>query len=87
MRLILLLLTVSLGLVYTSASAQSYDYYLLGDTTDVSPTPLAGSCLMGGASEDDAAMTWFVERDSGGNVLLIRASGSKSHLHLQLLML
>ncbi|NND93595.1 MAG: cyanophycinase [Flavobacteriales bacterium] len=66
-------------LFYFFAQSQSYTYYLTGDTTDVSPATMPGICLMGGASEHDNAMIWFLERANGGNVLVIRASGSDGY--------
>lgn len=35
--------------------------------------------MMGGATEHDQAMIWFLERANGGNVLVIRASGSNGY--------
>ncbi|MEM6965167.1 MAG: T9SS type A sorting domain-containing protein [Bacteroidota bacterium] len=61
------------------ASGQSYTAYFTGNTTDVSPTPLGGTCMMGGATEDDNAMRWFLERANGGDVLVLRASGSDGY--------
>ena len=34
---------------------------------------------MGGASENDNAMKWFLERSEGGDILVIRASGSDGY--------
>lgn len=34
---------------------------------------------MGGATEDDNAMVWFLERSQGGDILVLRASGSDGH--------
>ena len=34
---------------------------------------------MGGASEDDNAMKWFLERANGGDVLVLRATGSDGY--------
>lgn len=45
----------------------------------VSPTPPGGICMMGGASEHDEAMKWFLTRAYGGDVLVIRASGSDGY--------
>lgn len=71
-------LACSISLV---SSAQSYTSYFTGNTTDmiVSPTPPGGVCLMGGASENDEAMKWFLTRAYGGDVLVIRASGSDGY--------
>ncbi|MFM7301098.1 MAG: cyanophycinase, partial [Crocinitomicaceae bacterium] len=41
--------------------------------------PQGGICLMGGASEDDNAMKWFLERANGGDVLVLRATGSDGY--------
>jgi hypothetical protein len=52
------------------AIAQDYTSYFTGDTTDVTVTVQKGTVLMGGASENDNAMRWFLERAGGGDVLL-----------------
>ena len=66
-------------LASTLGSAQGYVSYFTGDTTDAVAAPLGGVCLMGGAGEDDQAMTWFLERVNGGDVLVLRASGSDGY--------
>ena len=40
---------------------------------------MGGICLMGGASENDNAMTWFLNRANGGDILVLRASGSDGY--------
>lgn len=62
--------------------AQSDDYtsYFTGDTTDfITETYQSGLLLAGGAGDDDNGMTWFLERSGGGDVLVIRASGSDGY--------
>lgn len=59
--------------------AQDYDSYLTGDAEDVQPQPIPGTVLMGGAGENDEAMKWFLERANGGDVVVIRASGSDGY--------
>jgi len=59
--------------------AQAFTSYFKGDTSDVQPIPQGGVCLMGGATEDDNAMRWFLQRASGGDVMVIRASGSDGY--------
>lgn len=59
--------------------AQNYNSYFTGNTTDVLTTPAGGVCLMGGATEDDNAMTWFLNQANGGDILVIRASGSNGY--------
>jgi len=34
---------------------------------------------MGGASEDDNAMTWFLQQANGGDILVLRTSGSDGY--------
>ncbi|MDX1911565.1 MAG: T9SS type A sorting domain-containing protein [Saprospiraceae bacterium] len=59
--------------------AQSYISYFTGDTADVQPIPTPGVCMMGGATENDHAMRWFLQRANGGDVLVIRASGADGY--------
>jgi len=77
MRKLLLLLVcvvLTLGVV-----AQNYDSYYTGNITDATNTPQGGICLMGGATEEDEAMKWFLNRANGGDVLVLRASGSDGY--------
>lgn len=76
MRIMSLIIVVLTAL---TTDAQSYTYYATGDTSNVSPVTTPGTCLMGGATEHDDAMVWFLERANGGNILVIRASGSDGY--------
>lgn len=58
---------------------QDYTSFFTGSTNDVQPTPFGGTCLMGGSTENDNAMRWFLQRAAGGDVLVIRASGSDGY--------
>jgi cyanophycinase-like exopeptidase len=60
-------------------SAQTYTSWFTGNTTDLVVEPLGGTCMMGGASEFDPAMQWFLDRANGGDVLVLRASGSDGY--------
>ncbi|MFZ4783904.1 MAG: T9SS type A sorting domain-containing protein [Flavobacteriales bacterium] len=62
-----------------TAQAQNYVSYFTGNDLDVVTSPLGGVCLMGGATESDDAMKWFLERCDGGDVLVLRASGSDGY--------
>ncbi len=76
-RLLILVLT---GLMLPIAGiAQAYTSYLTGDATDVTTVPLSGVVLMGGASENDNAMRWFLERADGGDVIVLRTSGDDGY--------
>ena len=59
--------------------SQSYTSYFTGNTNDTITSPLGGICLMGGATEDDNAMRWFLEQANGGDVLILRTSGSDGY--------
>lgn len=72
-------LLISLLLLCTQVLGQDYDYYMIGDTNDVSTDPTFGVCLMGGATEDDNGSSWFLDRADGGNIVVIRASGSDGY--------
>lgn len=59
--------------------SQSYTSYLSGNSNDVVTQPNGGICLMGGSSENDEAMKWFLQQANGGDVLVLRASGSDGY--------
>ncbi|MBT5273510.1 MAG: cyanophycinase [Flavobacteriales bacterium] len=63
---------------FTSYS-QSYTSYFTGNIDDTITSPLGGICLMGGATEDDNAMKWFLEQANGGDILILRTSGSDGY--------
>ena len=73
------LLVLATYLIHYQAGGQTYTSYFTGDTADVSPIPKGGICLMGGSVENDAAMKWFLRQASGGDILVIRASGSNGY--------
>lgn len=62
-----------------SGVSQNYTSYFTGNTTDIQVSANGGICLMGGSTEDDNAMKWFLERANGGDVLVIRTSGSDGY--------
>ena len=66
-------------LLIFKAISQDYNYFSSGDTTDVSVIGTGGVCIMGGATEDDNAMIWFLNKAENGNVLVLRASGSNGY--------
>lgn len=66
---------------------QGYTSWFLGNAQDAAVNALGGVCLMGGATEHDEAMRWFLRRANGGDVLVLRASGSdgyQSYFHSEL---
>jgi cyanophycinase len=59
--------------------AQSYTSYFTGDTADVSTAHTSGLVLAGGGTDNDNAMQWMLNAAAGGDVLVIRASGSNGY--------
>jgi cyanophycinase-like exopeptidase len=66
-------------LVTPFSKAQNFNTYFTGNSQDVTTQAEGGICLMGGASEDDNAMKWFLEKANGGDVLVLRTSGSDGY--------
>lgn len=58
---------------------QGYTSYFTGNPINVTTSPSFGVCLMGGASESDEAMTWLLQKANGGDVLVLRSSGSNGY--------
>jgi cyanophycinase-like exopeptidase len=75
MKKITLLLFLSIQISF----AQNYTEYQTGSTTDASTNHEQGVCLMGGASEQEDAMIWFLNKANGGDVVVLRASGSDGY--------
>lgn len=65
--------------LYIVGNSQSYTSFFTGNSTDLVTQPIGGVCLMGGAGESDEAMIWFLERAAGGDVLVLRATGSDGY--------
>ncbi|HEX8563442.1 MAG TPA: T9SS type A sorting domain-containing protein [Flavobacterium sp.] len=59
--------------------AQGYTSYFTGSTTNITTIPEFGVCLMGGATEHDNAMAWLLEKANGGDVVVLRCSGSNGY--------
>jgi cyanophycinase-like exopeptidase len=65
--------------ITTVSFGQNYTAYFLGNVSDVVTSPKGGVCLMGGATEHDEAMKWFLQQADGGDVLVLRATGSNGY--------
>lgn len=53
--------------------------YLTGDGADVNTNAIGGLLLMGGSTDVDAAIAWFLQRAAGGDVVVIRSSGADGY--------
>lgn len=71
--------TVILLLCCQIIFGQTYTSYFTGNETDMVTSADGGVCMMGGASENDEAMKWFLERANGGDILVLRTSGSNGY--------
>ena len=60
-------------------SAPAYTSWIVGDTADAKTQPQGGVVLAGGSTDVDAAMRWFLRRSVGGDVLILRSSGSDGY--------
>lgn len=58
---------------------KNYMSYFTGNKVDKITFPQGGICLMGGATENDEAMKWFLQRADGGDILILRTSGSDGY--------
>lgn len=72
-------LLLSATFIPSLLAAQGYVSYFTGNPADAVTQAQGGVCLMGGNVENDEAMRWFLQRAAGGDVLVIRASGSNGY--------
>jgi cyanophycinase-like exopeptidase len=73
--------TVAFLVVLTSVhlSAQTYRSFFTGDTADVVRPHTPGIVLAGGGTDNNDAMSWLIRQASGGDVVVLRASGSDGY--------
>ncbi|MFK7782736.1 T9SS type A sorting domain-containing protein [Psychroserpens sp.] len=72
-------ITLTIVLFTKLIVAQNYTEYATGSSVDAETNHEFGICLMGGASENDDAMVWFLNKANGGDVVVLRASGSDGY--------
>ncbi len=58
---------------------KNYTSWVVGDTSDVQTNPTQGFVLMGGSRDVDVAMQWLLTQANGGDVIVLRASGSNGY--------
>ena len=59
--------------------ANSQSLGRVGSPTDTITTTTAGTVLMGGGSDVDAAFTWMINKSGGGDFVVIRATGTNAY--------
>jgi cyanophycinase-like exopeptidase len=52
---------------------------VVGDTSNVVKTVNGGMVLMGGGADVEAAFKWMIDRSGGGDVVIIRATGTDAY--------
>jgi len=77
-RILILIASLACA-VPAHAGRKAYTYARLGNAADVTATTSAGTVLMGGSTDVDAAFQWMCERSGGGDFLVIRASGTDAY--------
>jgi cyanophycinase len=60
-------------------AAKQYSYFRVGNPTDVATPTTAGTVLMGGGTDVDAAFQWMCGRSGNGDFLVIRATGTDAY--------
>ena len=63
----------------TDNTETPYTSYFTGNNEDLVVAPSYGVTMMGGRSEHDEAMKWFLRKANGGDILVLRASGSDGY--------
>jgi cyanophycinase len=74
MRLLIITL-----LLATTAQADSYKYFRIGNLADVQTKPTAGTAMMGGGTDLDEAFRWLCQKANGGDFLILRATGDDDY--------
>lgn len=63
----------------TSLSKSAASIGIKGDTNDIATNTSAAFVLMGGGADVTAAIKWMLERSGGGDVVVIRATGTDAY--------
>ncbi len=70
---------LTLLLAASFAHAASYQYFRIGNRSDIKTQPAAGTAMMGGGSDLDEAFRWLCRKGNGGDFLILRASGDDAY--------
>ncbi len=58
---------------------KGYHHYCVGSPADASTAFSPGLVLMGGGTDVDAAFQWLIQKSGGGDIVVIRASGTDAY--------
>lgn len=59
--------------------SQGYTSFFTGNTTNITTVTSPGTCLMGGATENDNAMKWLLQKANGGDIVVLRSTGTDGY--------
>jgi len=62
-----------------ASAGKKYSYFRVGNPNDVTPTTTAGTVLLGGGPDVDAAFQWMCQSSGNGDFLVIRATGTDAY--------
>ncbi len=79
MNLLYVIAVVLACSAFNFVRAQNYTSYFTGSPLDIPVQAEGGVCMMGGATEHDEAMRWFLRRANGGDVLVLRTDGADGY--------
>ncbi len=66
-------------LTASPAHAGTYQYIRIGNKNDSHAMPASGTAMMGGGRDLDEAFRWLCQKGSGGDFLILRASGGDAY--------
>jgi cyanophycinase len=72
-------LILSFSLTLMAGPKPGYTYFVVGNSSDVVRTTTAGTVLMGGGTDVDAAFQWMIGKSGGGDFVVIRATGTDAY--------
>jgi cyanophycinase len=78
-RLLALLVALCVCTPLSAAKRPAYTYVRVGNTADIATPVTAGTVLMGGGTDVDAAFQWMCARAGNGDFLVIRATGTDAY--------
>lgn len=79
--MIVLVLVAAVGgtMPASAAGKVGYEYYVVGNSGDITKPTSAGTLLMGGGTDVDAAFQWMIGKSGGGDFVVIRATGTDAY--------
>jgi cyanophycinase len=75
----ILLLSCLLAISLPAFVGKKYSYFRVGNANDTVTATTAGTVLMGGGTDVDAAFQWMCQRSGNGDFLVIRAPGTDAY--------